>query len=151
MIVWLIILGIAALGIGIVVGAGKYESRIDKDVADTADWLETEATIQDAVIERLDKYTWYPGFAFSYSVRGEYFSGRFFLKADEKQSAELLKTLVNRKFPVQYDPDSLSAWYIAEATIAGCEIVQRLSPDYPPETGPYRSDGDEPIDLHLGR
>jgi hypothetical protein len=151
MIVWLIVLGIVAAGIGIVVGTGRYESRIDKDVADTADWLESEALIQDAVVEQIDKYTWYPSFAFSYSVRGEYFSGRFFLKANQRQSDELLNTLLNQKFPVQYDPNDPSAWYIAESTISGYEIIQRLSPDYPPETGPYRSDGGEPIDLHLGR
>jgi len=151
MIVWLIVLGIVAVAIGVVVGKGMYESRMDKDVADTADWLETEATIQDAVMERLDRYTWYPSFAFSYSIHGEYFSGRFFLKANQSQSDELVKTLLNLRFPVQCDPNNPSGWYIAEATIGGCEIIQGLSPDYPPDTGPYRSDGDEPIDLHLDR
>lgn len=151
MIVWLIALGIVAVGVGIAVGTGMYQNRMDKDVANTADWLETEATIQDAVVERLDKYTSYPSFAFSYSVNGEYFSGRFFLKANQEQSDELVKTLLSRKFPVQYDPSDPSAWYIAEAAIEGYEIIQRLSPDYPPDTGPYRSDGDQPIDLHLDR
>lgn len=151
MIVWLIALGIVAVGIGIVIGSGKYEARIDKDVANTADWLETEATIQHAVVERLDKYTWYPGFSFSYSIRGEYFSGKFFLKANEKESDEVLKTLLNQKIPIQYDPENPSAWYLAQATIGGYEIVQKLSADYPPDGGPYRSDGDQPIDLHLGR
>lgn len=149
MIVVMIVLGIIAAGVGLVVAIGTYERQMDEAVADTADWLETEATIQDAAIERLDKYTWYPGFAFSYSAKGEYFSGKFFLKASEEQSGELIKTLVNQKFPVQYDPDAPSAWFIAESTIAGCEIIQKLSPDYPPDTGPYRSDGDAPIDLHL--
>lgn len=36
MIVWLIMLGIVAVGVGIVAGTGIYESRIDKDVANTA-------------------------------------------------------------------------------------------------------------------
>jgi hypothetical protein len=151
MIFWLIVFGIVAVGIGIVVGIRMHESRIDDDIANTADWLETKATIQDAVVERINKYTWYPSFAFSYSVHDEYFSGRFFLKADQQQSDELIKTLLNQEFQVQYDPNNPSAWYIAEATIAGYEIIQRLSPDYPPETGPYRSDGDQPIDLHLDR
>lgn len=150
MIVWLIVLGIVAVVAGLVVGAGMRERRMDKAVASTADWLETEATIQDAVVERLDRYTWYPGFAFSYSVDGEYLSGRFFLKANRQQSDELVKTLIGQKFPVQYDPNNTSAWYIAEATIGSYEIIQRLSTDYPPDTGLYRSDGDQPIDLHLG-
>jgi hypothetical protein len=149
MIVWLIALGIVAVVISIVVGNRMYENRVDEDVANTADWLETKAIIQDAVVERLDKYTWYPSFAFSFTVRGEYYSGRFFLKADVRQSEELVKTLLNQEFPVQYDPNNPSAWYIAEATIAGFEIIQKLSSDYPADTGPYRSDGDEPIDLHL--
>ncbi|MGH9560812.1 MAG: hypothetical protein ACRD3S_05090 [Terracidiphilus sp.] len=151
MIVWLIALGIVAVGIGIVIGTGMFESKIDKAIADTADWLDTEATIQDAVAERLDRYISYPSFAFSYSVQGEYFSGMFFLKADEKQADELIKTLLQRKFPVQYDPDNPSAWYIENANMEGYEILQKLSADYPPDIGPYRSDGDQPIDLHLDR
>jgi hypothetical protein len=122
---------------------------MDKDVAYTADWLEAKATIQDAAVERLDKYTWYPSFAFSYSVNDEYFSGRFFLKVDQEQSEELVKTLLKHEFAVQYDPNNPSAWYIADATIAGYEIIQKLSPGYPSDAGPYRSDGDQPIDLHL--
>lgn len=149
MIVWLIASGIVLVGVGIVIGTGMYERRVDKEIADTADWLETEATIQNAAIERLDKYTWYPGFAFSYSVGDAYFSGKFFLKADQEQSEELISALRGHKFPVQYDPSDPSAWYIAEATISGYEIVQKLSTEYPPDAGPYRSDGGQPIDLNL--
>lgn len=151
MIVVMIVLGIIAVGVGLVVATGAHERRMDEEVAATADWLETEATVQDAAVERLDKYTWFPGFAFSYSVKGEYFSGKFFLKADEEQSEELIKALPNYRFHVQYNPDAPSAWFIAEKTIAGCEIIQTLSPDYPPDAGPYRSDGDAPIDLHLNQ
>lgn len=151
MIVWLIILGIIAIGAGIVVATGMSESRMDEKVADTADWLETEATIQDAVIVRIDKYTWWPSFAFSYSVKDEYFSGRFILKANEKQRDEPMKTLLNQKFPVQYDPGNPSAWYIAKETLGGYVIIQKLSPDYPPDFGPYTTDGGESIDLHLNR
>ena len=151
MIVWLIALGIVLVGVGIVIGTGMYESRVDKEIADTADWLETGATIRSAAFERLDKYTSYPGFAFSYSVGGGYFSGKFFLKADQEQSEELIGTLLGHKFPVQYDPSDPSAWYIAEATISDYEIIQKLRPEYPPDAGPYRSDGGEPIDLNLNR
>ncbi len=93
MIFWMIVLGVLAVGSGLVVAIGKYERRTDERVADTADWIETEATIQNAAIERLDKYTWLPGFAFFYSVKGEYFSGRFFLRANEDRSQELIRTL----------------------------------------------------------
>jgi uncharacterized protein DUF3592 len=149
MIVWLIAFGIVLAGVAVVVATQLYEGRVDKQIAKTADWLETEATIQNAAIERLDKYTWYPGFAFSYSVGDEYFSGKFFLEADQEQSEELVRTLRGHKFPVQYDPSDPSAWYIAEATISGYEIIQKLSTEYPPDAGPCRSDGGEPIDLHL--
>jgi hypothetical protein len=151
MIFWLLLLGIVAVGIGIVVVTGMREGRIDEEVASTADWLETKATIQSAVVERIDRYTDYPSFAFSYTVQGEYFSGKFFLRANQQESEELIKTLLNQEFPVQYDPNNPSAWYIAEATIASCEIIQKLSVDYPPDSGPYRSDGDLPIDLNLDR
>lgn len=151
MIVWIIVLGIVAAGIAVVVATGVHEGQIDKEITLTSDWLEAKATIQDAAVERLDKYTWYPGFAFSYSVDGEYFSGKFFLIADQQQSEELVKTLLDLEFPIQYDPENPSAWYIAEKTIADCEIIQKLGHDYPPDTGPYRSDGDQPIDLHLDR
>jgi len=151
MIFWMIVFGILALAIALVVGVGKYERRTDEQVADTADWIETEATIQSAAIERLNKYTWFPGFAFSYSVKGKYFSGRFFLRAEDEQSQELIKTLVGQQLPVQYDPDDPSAWFISENAIAGCEIIQKLSLDYPPDSGLYRDDGDAPIDLHLNR
>src|SRR5580698_2493502 len=108
MIVWLIVLGIVAVAVGIVVGTGLHERRMDKEVANTAGWLETEATIQDARRERVDRNTWYPSFAFSYSVHGEYFSGRFFLKANREQSDELVKALIGHKFPVEYDPNNQS-------------------------------------------
>ena len=120
------ILGIVGVGIGIVVGTKVYESRIDRFVADTADWLEAEATIHGAAVQETPtgKAPSSPGFAFSYSIHGEFFSGRFFLKADPNQSDQLLKSLLNQKIPVQYDPDNPSSWYIAEATIAGYEIMQ---------------------------
>ena len=149
MIVVLIALGIVAVAVGLVIGTQMRESKLDKDVSETADWVEAEATIQIAAVERLDKYTWYPGFTFSYSVNGEYFSGKFFLKADQEQSDGMLKTLLNQKFRVQYDPNGPSSWYIAEPSIGGCEIIQSLSSDYPSDIGPYGSDGNEPIDLNL--
>lgn len=149
MIVWLILLGILLVFVGIIAYAKFSEARTDEKIANTVDWLEAEATIQSAAFERLDKYTWFPGFAFSYSVKGEYFSGKFYLKADQEQSDELIKTLLNERFPVQYDPDDPTAWFIAEHSIAGCEIIQKLNSDYPADTGPYRSDGDAPIDLNL--
>lgn len=151
MIFWLIVLGIAVVSVGVVMATGIYTRRIDSKVADTADWLESEATIQNAAIERLDKYTWYPGFAFSYPVRDEYFSGKFFLKANEKEADELLSEVLHRKFSVQYDPDNPSEWYIAESSMDGYEIIQKLSCEYPPDDVLYRSDGDQPLDLHLDR
>ena len=154
MIVWLIILGIVAAGVGLVVGVGIYERRVDKAVANTADWLEAKATIQDAGIERYIKYSWYSSFAFSYPVGDEYFSGRFFLKTNLRPAEELVKTLLHQEFPIQYDPKNPSEWYIAQATIAGHEIVQKESLYYLQETGVFKTrlysgDGGNPVDLHL--
>ena len=148
MIAGLIFLGVAVVGICVVICTRIYEGRKGKDIADTADWPETEATIHDAGVERLDKYTWYPSFTFSYSVQGEYLSGRLFLKADQRQSEELITSLLNQKFRLQYNPDNPAAWYVADPTIAGCEIVQPLSMEYS-SAGLYTSESTPPIDLHL--
>lgn len=45
MVVWLIAIRIVAVGAGIVVTTGMFESRIDRKIADTADDLETKATM----------------------------------------------------------------------------------------------------------
>jgi hypothetical protein len=148
-IVWLILFGIIAIGIGMVVINGIIERRQDEKIADTADWLETEATIQDGTIERIDKYTSFPCFAFSYVVNGEYLSGRFYLKSDLEYAAVLIQKLLKQRFPVQYDPNDPSAWFIAEESIENCEILQNLSPDCPLENRIYRDDGDAPQGLHL--
>jgi hypothetical protein len=154
MIVVFIILGMIATFVGSIFLYARNESRSDEEIADTSDWIETEATIQSAAIERLDRYTRYPSFSFSYTVNGEYFSGIFFLKSPlEKESEDLTRTLINHTFPVQYDPDSPSAWYVAEKTIAGYEIIQKLDANYPSDSDfdPYRNDGNEPIDLNLNK
>jgi hypothetical protein len=151
MIVWLIILGMIGAFVFLVVWTVRKEDQSDEAIADTADWLATEAIIQSAVMERLDKYTRYPSFSFYYSVKGEFYSGKFFQKIVMDEAEEQIKALVGHKFEVQYDPDSPSAWYIAEATMAGYAIIQKLDADYPSDYGPYRSDGDEPIDLNLNR
>lgn len=152
MIVWLLILGIFA--VGIVVGVGMHGRRIDEAIANTADWMEAKATIRDAAVERYIQYSWYSSFAFSYSVGAEYFSGRFFLKTNLPQAEELVKTLLHQEFPVQYDPNNPSAWYIAQAIIAGHEIVQKESSYDLLETGVcgtglLSGDGGSPIHLHL--
>jgi len=55
MIFWLIVLAIVGIGIAIVVATKIYGSRVDRDTADTADWLETEATIQGSAVQELQR------------------------------------------------------------------------------------------------
>src|SRR5262245_59970938 len=112
---WLIVLEIVAVVLGIVVVAGVSERQMDKKVASTIDWLETEATIQSTNVEKVDRYTFYPSFVFSYSVLHEYFSGKCFLKVDADQADQLRQTLLGQKFALQYDPKDPSAWYIEGA------------------------------------
>jgi len=149
LIVVLLILVPIGILVAVVLWTRAREQRIDFAVADTVHWLEAEATIQIAGHERIDKYTSWPGFAFSYLVNGAYQSGKFFLKADSEQSDELVRDLPGRRFPVQYDPDDPSSWYVEQSTMDGFEIVQKLNLEYPADSGPYRSDGGEPIDPRL--
>ncbi len=145
----MIVIGILAAGAGVVALTQRAESQEDVNIANTAEWLETEGTIQSAAIERLDKNVWYPGFAFSYVVDGEYYSGKFFLKADDARSEDLIRNLIHNKLSIQYNPDDPGEWYIAENTIGSCEIIQKLNSNYPSDNGLYRDEGDAPVDLHL--
>lgn len=87
-------------------------------------WPSAEATIQSAEMEEIG--TRYkvelPCFAFSYSVDGEYYSGRFSLSAKEERAAGLMKEMINRKLTIQYDPQKPSSFSIPAETIEDCEV-----------------------------
>jgi hypothetical protein len=67
-----------------------------------------------------------PVFAFSYVVDGEYYSGRFGLFARGDHADSLIREMVNRKLPVNYDPARPERWYIPNDMIEGCKVAQRI-------------------------
>ncbi len=88
-------------------------------------WPVAEATIQTAAIEPVSMgrgYSDLPCFAFSYLVDGEYYSGRFALKAKGDRSDELLRELIESKLTIRYDPNRPSSFFIPDETVGGCEV-----------------------------
>lgn len=125
MIVWLILLGIVLLLLGIVALVRVSESRRDREVADTANWVEAEATIQEGRVDRYDRHHWYPFFAFSYIAAGDYLSGEFCLEIEGDRAQDMIKQMLESKFTINFDPSNKSSWYIPTETMEGCQILFR--------------------------
>ena len=123
MIVWLILLGIVLVLVGVVAGIKFLADREDKEIAETANWTEAEATIQQARMEQYDRQHWYPCFAFSYAGGGEYFSGEFLLQAEGDAAEDMMKRLIERKFSINYDPRNPSSWYIPDPSMEEYSIL----------------------------
>jgi hypothetical protein len=85
---------------------------------DAADWPETEAVIQSAAMELVERVGHLrerlPFFSFSYVVESEYYSGRFGLRVPEDRASTLMREWINTKFAVQYDPKRPSVFSVPE-------------------------------------
>lgn len=123
MIVWLILLGIILLLFGIIALVKVFQRQIDKEIADTADWAEAEATIHNGRIDQHDRYHWFPYLQFSYVAAGEYLSGEFCLEAEGDKAHEMIKRLTGSKFTINYDPRRPTSWYIPDETMEGSRIL----------------------------
>jgi hypothetical protein len=93
-------------------------------------WPHTEATIQEAGLERVgrgrDSYE-AQCFAFSYVVGGEYYSGRFSLAGAMSDAANVpFRSLIDTKIAVAYDPKCPSDWDIPGGMFRG-SAVNRLA------------------------
>jgi hypothetical protein len=107
-------------------------------------WPTTEATIQAGALEVVASTRFnevrLPAFAFSYQVRGEYYSGRFALmpytRSDDKS---LIDRMIGRKLVVCYDPVHPDRWLIPDEMIDGYKVEQKMGPHlvgyYPRDTG----------------
>jgi hypothetical protein len=107
-------------------------------------WPRTQATIQTGALEvvsssRFDTFS-LPVFAFSYQVRGEYYSGRFALRpytVDYDES--LINRMIGRNLVVCHDPADPGRWLIPDEMIDGYKVEQKMSPRivgyYPSDTG----------------
>lgn len=125
MIAGFIVLGIVLVAVGMVAVTNQLGSEADQEEAVTADWREAETTLHGGQMEKCDKYHWYPVFAFSYAVGGEYLSGEFGLEIEGDQAHNLIKKLVGSKLAINYDPKQLSSWHIPQETMEGCKVLFR--------------------------
>jgi hypothetical protein len=108
----------------------RFVRKMNK-VDDAKLWPGADATIQSGELEvvahmRYGSIT-LPCFAFSYTAKGEYYSGRFALLARGDQADVLLKKLVDQKLRVNYDPEQPSTWHIPHELIEGCQVEQKIS------------------------
>ena len=92
---------------------------IERRVKHAADWPETEATIQSAEMELVERVghlrELLPFFAFSYVVDGEHYSGRFGLRvAAEDSASTLMNEWVDTKIAVRYDPKRPSVFSLPD-------------------------------------
>jgi hypothetical protein len=124
-LVWLILLGIVLLFVGIIALVRLLNRQADAEIADTANWSEADATIQEGRIEKHDKYHWYPYFAFSYVVADDYLSGEFCLEIEGDEALEVIKKLTGSKFSLNYDPECPASWYIPNETMEGIRVLFR--------------------------
>ena len=94
-------------------------------------WPMTEATVQSGEMEVVASTRGgdvsIPCFAFSYVVKGEYYSGRFGLLPNFGNPDQVISRMKDRKFQIHYDPAKPEAYYIPGEQMEGCDIEQRLS------------------------
>jgi hypothetical protein len=108
---------------------------------EAAQWIPVEATIESGALEgtRESGRVLLPTFAFSYKGSGQYYSGRFSLRAN--LSRALAESMINkmsgRKVLVRYDPKRPEVWFIPDRFIEGYEVEQNLEShvihDYSPK------------------
>src|ERR1035437_5562425 len=91
---------------------------IKRRLNDAADWPETEATIQSAEMELVERVGHLreklPFFAFSYVVDNEYYPGRFGLRIAEDRASTLMREWVDTKITVRYDPKRPSVFSLPD-------------------------------------
>jgi hypothetical protein len=110
------------LAIIAVVGALVYRFGpsylLKRRTKDAADWPETEATIQSAGMELIERIGHVreevPFFAFSYVVDSEYYAGRFGLRVPEDRAITLMREWINTKIALQYNPNQPSVYRLSD-------------------------------------
>jgi len=108
----------------------------DKQIQETEDWPNAEATIQQAELQKFggpkSRVYFYPCFAFSYPVGDEYCSGRFGLAVEGDEADRLIREMIDRKLSICYKPEEPSVFYIPDEQIEGYDVLQERSPDNNP-------------------
>jgi hypothetical protein len=95
---------------------------------DAADWPETQATIQSAKIELVERVghlrTSVPFFDFSYVVGNDYYSGRFGVRVDETRANALTREWIDTKLAARYDPKRPASFSLPdEVSIDGFRVA----------------------------
>lgn len=79
-----------------------------RQTRDASDWPETDATIQFAKMELVERVGHLrenlPFFDFSYAVDSEYYPGRFGLRVPKDRASSLVREWANTKITLRYDP-----------------------------------------------
>jgi hypothetical protein len=85
---------------------------------DSANWPETEATIQSAKMELVERVGHprreVPFFAFTYVVNNDYQSGRFGLRVAEGRANALMRESLGTKLTIRYDPERPSVFSLPD-------------------------------------
>ena len=112
----------------------------------TESWPETEATIQSvgAVVVNAGRssYTLEVG-DFSYSVNGEYYSGRLTISSSFSTDDRAPRVLIHQKIQLRYNPEKPEEFSVSEQALEGFVLS-------PYNAGSFASDVD-PIDLNIDK
>jgi hypothetical protein len=129
---------IQIVGLMIVAAALLYRFgrpyMINRRTKHAADWPETEATIQSAKMELVERVGHIrervPFFSFSYVVESEYYSGRFGLRVDEDRGNVLIREWIDTKVTLRYDPKQPSIFSVPdELSAEGFRVETILETD----------------------
>lgn len=111
------ILAIIAVAAALVYRLGP-SYLLKRQTKDAADWPETEATIQFAGMELIERVGHIreevPFFAFSYAVKSEYYSGRFGLQVPADRATTLMREWINTTIVLQYNPNQPSVYRLPD-------------------------------------
>jgi hypothetical protein len=128
--------GIALFAVALCVVFAVWMTQKEKRTRAALSWPSTDATIQSGAVEEVAAYNIggrntidLPCFAFSYVVDGEYYSGRFALRAGTARHEELIQKMIDRKIRVNFDPKSPSRYYLPYESIEGCKVEQKINAD----------------------
>jgi hypothetical protein len=121
--------------IGYFLGIRIWHGRVSKKAER---WPSVEGTIESGKLEQVAGSGNYkvilPVFAFSYSVEGEYYSGRFallpYITDPFVTDSSFIEHMISRKVTVNHDPLKPDVWFIADKLIEGCKVEQKFTGDW---------------------
>ena len=110
---------------GVFAGLGVQLFRNARRQKEAQSWPRTEATIQSSEMEWMSHgrgQVERPCFAFSYTVSGEYYSGRFSLWGCNDRYTTLMREMIDTKLSIHYNSAKPEEFVLPESTVEGCRI-----------------------------